>query len=369
MMLETHMGVIHMRLIDKLKTNNFYLASFLFIVILLISACSQTLSTSVKEGDFPSPDEWLRAEFWEFEGGVPVPVPAINPMTKEKVALGEKLFFDTRLSGNNEMSCISCHATDKGFMDGKKVATGKDGQELERNTPSLINAAFYREFNLDGSKSSLEEQSLIPITKSNEMDQNIDELVKELQDVPGYVDLFNKAFKDGLTAKNIGNALASFERTLIQVDTPFDQYMAGDDKALNAEEKWGMQLFATKGNCLSCHAGPTSSDNGYDNLNVDYENNDLGRYLVTGMKADIGAFRTPQLRNLKYTAPYMHDGSLETLEDVMDHYNEAPRDNINVSADFMPLRLNDEEEKAIIAFLNSMNSPEVLKIEPPKLPK
>lgn len=361
-----------MRYWRKLKNSNLFKLAGIFLVISIVSACGQSLkeeatSTNGEEtAPLPTPEEYLRAEYWMFEDLGPVPVSPSNRLTEEKVALGKQLFYDKRLSGNNQLSCISCHNPDKGFTDGRSVAKGINDQLGKRNTPSLINVAYYKEFHLDGSVPSLDEQALRPIQNPIEMDQDLDELVKELKAVPEYRTSFKKAFNEEITPKNIAKALGAFERTIIQRNTPFDRFMAGEDDAMTNNQKWGMELFAVKGNCFTCHAGPTFSDNAYDNIAID--NGDVGRYLVTTNRADIGAFRSPQLRDLKYTAPYMHDGSMKTLEEVVEHYDDAIHVDAYTSVDFIPLGLTEEEKKALVDFIENALSGPPIKIDPPKVP-
>ena len=336
-----------------------YLLTIIGIVvgIALVSACSQAVSTNL-----PKVDDYLRSKFIAFG---PVPVPVENQMSEDKVKLGKMLFFDDRLSGNNQLSCVSCHATEKAFTDGRAIAIGVDGRKGTRNTPTVLNSAYFEKLFWDGRASSLEEQALGPIKNPVEMDQDLDELVKELKAVPDYQKLFAQAYDDQITIEHIAEALASYERTLIVNDTPFDQYLAGDDNALMTQEKLGMEIFAGKGNCLTCHAGASLSDNNFDNLGVN--NGDLGRFEVTHDEGDKGAFRSPQLRELIYTAPYMHDGSMKSLEEVVKHYSDGKHVDKYTSPDFQPLNLSDKEQKALVAFLKSMSG-KPIKVEAPIIP-
>ncbi|NSL50492.1 cytochrome-c peroxidase [Calidifontibacillus erzurumensis] len=293
-----------------------------------------------------------------------IPVPADNPMTEEKVELGKKLYFDPRLSGNNKISCFSCHATTAGYGDNLPTFIGFEGHQGARNSPTVINAGYYTSNFWDGRAASLEEQALGPIQSEVEMNQNLDELITELKAVPGYVDEFNKVFNDEITAENIAKAIATFERTITITDTRFDRFLAGERDALTAQEIEGMKLFAGKANCMSCHAGPTLSDNNFHNIGLE---GDDGRYGVTNQEADKGKFRTPGLRGVAHTAPYMHDGSLATLEDVVKYYNEGGGNHPNKDPLMVPLNLSDEEIKSIVAFLESMSG-EVPVVEAPELP-
>lgn len=337
----------------------------LLLFFLFISSSLAAPAGGTQGQPTSTPEAYLRFEYQFFADMGPVPVPVMNEMTPEKVELGKKLYFDRRLSANNTISCATCHDPQKAFTDGKRVAEGINGQKGVRNTPSIINAAYYKELMQDGSVFSLEEQALKPIQNPIEMKQDLKELVAELKAVPEYVQAFQDAFGEEITPQNIGKALASFERTILQKDTPFDRFMAGDDNAMTQQQKWGMELFARKGRCTTCHTAPAFTDHGYDNLSV--EGDDLGRFAVTGIASERGAFRTPQLRDVAKTAPYMHDGSQATLEEVIDHYDKAIHTNMFVSEDFVPLHLTGEEKAALVAFLNALSGPDIV-VEPPQIP-
>jgi len=345
--------------LKKFFSNYKYLFIFIGIVsgVITVSAFSQATSSNL-----PKVDDYLRSKF-EVLG--PVPIPVENQPTENKVKLGKMLFYDKRLSGNNQVSCITCHNPDLEFTDGRKIAIGVDNSVGKRNTPTVINTAYFQKLFWDGRASSLEEQALGPIQNPVEMNQNLDDLVKELNEVPEYKKLFSESFNGKISKQHIAEALASFERTLVEKNTPFDQYMNGDDNALTTQEKLGMEIFAGKGNCLTCHAGASFSDNNFDNIGVN--NGDLGRFEVTKLAEDKGKFRSPQLRNLKYTAPYMHDGSLKTLEDVVKFYSDGKHVDKFTSEDFQPLNLSDKEQVALVSFLISMSG-EPFKIDPPTLP-
>lgn len=314
--------------------------------------------------DSAAVDQELQDVIAKFQPMGNIPVPADNSMTEEKVELGKKLYFDTRLSGNNKMSCFSCHATGAGYGDNLSTFIGFEGFKGARNSPTIINAGYYTSNFWDGRAGSLEEQALGPIQAEGEMNQNLDELIPELKAVPEYVDEFNQVFNEEIAAENIAKAIAAFERTITITDTKFDRFLAGETDALNAQEIEGMKLFAGKANCMSCHAGPTLSDNNFHNLGIE---GDDGRFAVTNQEADKGKFKTPQLRGLSHTAPYMHDGSLATLKDVVNYYNEGGSAHPNKDPLMVQLNLTDEEVDSIVAFLESMSG-EVPEVEAPKLP-
>lgn len=300
----------------------------------------------------------------KFEALGDVPVPADNPMTDEKVELGKTLYFDPRLSGNNVQSCMSCHAQGAGYGDGMAKFVGFEGVNGARNSPTIINSGYYQENFWDGRAGSLEEQALGPIQSKVEMNQNLDELVTEINAVPTYVDQFNTVFNDKISADNIAKAIAAFERTIVISDTAFDRYLQGEDDAISAEAKEGMKLFAGKASCISCHAGPLLSDHNYHNLGM---SGDDGRFAVTNKEEDKGKFRTSGLRGVGHTAPFMHDGSLETLKDVVQYYNVGGGDHENKSDLVKPLNLTEKEVDALVAFLESLSG-EIPNVETPEIP-
>lgn len=346
----------------------------LLLALLLLAACN-----SSNEGDGPADndatggeepattevDEELEAAKAKFEPLGEIPVPEDNEMTEEKIALGQMLYFDERLSGNNKLSCASCHAPGAGYGDGLATFIGFEGFEGHRNSPTIINSGYYKENFWDGRAGGLEEQALGPIQAEGEMNQNLDELIEELNAVPGYVDEFNKVFNDKITADNIAKAIATFERTIVVKDTAFDKYLAGDDDAISDEAKEGMKLFVGKASCISCHAGPLLSDHNYHNLGME---GDDGRFAVTGNETDKGKFRTSGLRGIADTAPYMHDGSLATLEDVVNYYNTGGGAHPNKSELMKPLNLTQEEVSYLVAFLESMSG-DIPMVEKPELPQ
>ncbi len=296
------------------------------------------------------------------------PAPPDNPTTAEKVALGKQLFFDPRLSGDNSMSCATCHLPEKAFSDGLALGKGAGGKRLVRNTPTVLNSAFLSSYFWDGRAGSLEEQALGPITAPAEMNQKLDDLEKELNAVAGYVTQFQAVFGTGVTRKGVARALAAFQRTLITRNSPLDRYLQGDKGALSERARKGMELFAGEANCVRCHNGPLLSDGKFYRLGVSFR--DHGRGAVTGKKKDQYAFRTAPLRDVARTGPYMHNGSIRTLEEVVLYYlRSVPLE----APDGLPLdvapRLSESfsDFDPIVAFLESLSG-ELPKIEPPKLP-
>lgn len=247
-----------------------------------------------------------------------VPSPAENPTTAEKVALGRRLFFDARLSGDNAMSCATCHLPSKAWTDGLPLAKGREGATLSRNTPALLNLAFFERYMWDGRANSLEAQALLPIQSPAEMHQDLDELVRELNAISGYVEQFHSAFGSGATRENVAQALAAFQRTLVTGETPLDRYLRGDRRALSEAARRGLELFLGEAGCIRCHHGPLLSDGRFYRLGVTFD--DPGLAAVSGDREDWGKFRTPSLRNVADTGPYMHNGSLKSLEEVVTFY-------------------------------------------------
>ena len=296
--------------------------------------------------------------------------PKNNPVTSEKIELGRKLFFDPILSKDNSVSCASCHQPKHGFASPDPLAIGVGGAVGTRNAPSLVNRAFGRSFFWDGRAKSLEEQSLKPIENKVEFDSSIEAVLKRLKSKPAYVKRFQKAFADKksvtvkksadwVTADHLAKALATFQRTLISKETPVDRFQAGQYDALTAVERQGLWIFESRGNCWKCHSGDNFSDEGFHNTGVGFDNKkrDLGRFSFTKKKQDKGKFKTPTLRSVEHTAPYMHDGSLKTLRDVVEFYNVGGNSNDpNLDSRMKPLGLSEKEIDVVVAFLKALSA-------------
>lgn len=297
----------------------------------------------------------------------PLASPSDRGAAVSAAALGKLLFFDPRLSGDNKMSCATCHEPEKAFTDGLKTARGAAGKSLNRNTQSLLNLGLYSLYFWDGRAGSLEEQALAPIRAADEMNQDSDELVRELSAVPGYLQQFQSVFGTGVTKEGIARSLAAFERTLITRNSPFDRFLAGEESALSQEAREGWHLFKDAG-CMRCHSGPALTDSKFYRLAVDHR--DPGRGAITGNKGEMYAFRTPSLRDVARTGPYMHDGSIETLEEVVQFYfrSTPPASPEGLTIDFEPLMGRSFSEIApIVAFLESLSGI-VPEVTPPRLP-
>lgn len=301
-----------------------------------------------------------------------VPVPADNPTTEAKVKLGKALYFDPRLSSDGKVSCASCHDPAKGWSNGDTFATGIDGLRGGRSSPTVINSAYQRFQFWDGRAATLEEQALGPIQNPIEMNMPLDKAVAMLTAIEGYRDLFQEAFGTEVTSDGIAKAIAAFERTVISGNAPYDRFKAGDQAALSEAAARGMKLFFGKANCSACHSGPNFTDNAFHNLGVgiDAAEPDLGRFVVTGQVGDRGGFKTPTLREIARTAPYMHDGSHATLAEVVEYYNKGGTDNPQLDEEIFPLKLTEQERMDLVTFLEeALSSDSYPMVEAPELPR
>jgi cytochrome c peroxidase len=305
----------------------------------------------------------------------PVIWPEDNPYSAAKVELGRFLYFDTRISSDNSTSCASCHAPEKAFTDNAPVSTGIGGQKGGRSAPTVINRAYSTQQFWDGRAASLEDQAIGPIANPIEMTSNKtateahDACVARLRGVPGYVALFEKAFgTKSITIELVGKAIATFERTVYSGNAPFDKYNNGDTSAMNESQVRGMKLFFGRLACDSCHIGFNFTDGSYENIGIgmDKPNPDLGRFVVSGKEEDRGAFKTPTLRDIEHTGPYMHDGSLKTLEEVVEHYNKGGIKNPHLDQRIKPLNMTDQEKKDLVAFLKALSGEGWQHIKAPK---
>jgi len=294
----------------------------------------------------------------------PVQWPPDNQYTREKAELGRLLFFDKRMSSDQSVGCASCHAPEHAFGDSQPVATGIGGQKGGRSAPTVINRAYSTFQFWDGRASSLEDQAKGPLANPLEMtsykdaDQAHKACVTCLKGIPGYVARFKKVFgTEDFTIDHVTKAIATFERTVLSGDAPFDRCQEGDKKAMTSEQVRGMQIFYDKTACDSCHIGFNFSDGSYVNIGIgmDKVSPDLGRYMVTRREEDKGAFKVPTLREIEHTGPYMHDGSLKTLEDVVEHYNKGGIKNPWLDQRLKPLNLTPAEKKDLVAFLKALS--------------
>lgn len=289
-------------------------------------------------------------------------VPQENPLTEAKLRLGKRLYFEKALSLDNTLSCASCHVPDKGFADPNQFSLGVKGKKGTRQAPALINRAFSRKQFWDGRAASLEEQALGPITNPIEMAHpSIKSVATRLEKDASYIAAFKEAFPAAGGAINdvtIGRALASFERTIMSGNSPYDRFTQRKEQtAMSDAAQRGYHLFLGKANCASCHVGFNFTDESYHNLGlgVNAKTPDLGRYAVSKLDGHQGAFKTPTLREIANTAPYMNDGSLKTLEEVVEFYDKGCRDNKWLSAKIKPLGLTAQEKQDLVEFLKALS--------------
>jgi cytochrome c peroxidase len=287
-----------------------------------------------------------------------MPVPESNPLTVEKVVLGRRLFFDPILSRDRTLSCATCHDPKLGFTDDKPVAVGVGGQKGTRRSPRLINRGYGKSFFWDGRAASLEEQVIQPIQNPIEMVMTLDEVMARLKAGPAYQAAFQEAFGRGPSVEGLQHALASYVRTIVSGNSPYDRFVAGESGALNPAQRRGLEVFRGKGNCAVCHLGPNLTDEEFHNTGVgwkDGRSEDPGRAKISGDPADTGAFKTPTLREIASTGPYMHDGSLATLADVVEFYDKGGERNPRLSVEMQRLDLTAAEKADLIEFLKSLS--------------
>lgn len=279
-----------------------------------------------------------------------LPAPEFNQLSEEKIELGRRLFNDRRLSRDASIACASCHNPSRAFSDGRAVSVGIEGRVGRRNVPAIINRGYGRAFFWDGRTSTLEEQVLRPIEDPNEMDSTV----------------AVAATRVGLTPETLANALASFVRSILSGNSRLDRFLNGAPDALTPEEQFGLQTFRGRARCTTCHIGPTFSDERFHNTGVAWRPApqagqeggrflDDGRLIATGKQTDRGAFKTPTLRDVARSAPYMHDGSLASLEDVVDFYDRGGRPNPNLDPSIRPLGLTPSEKRALVALLKALS--------------
>lgn len=300
-------------------------------------------------------------------------IPADNPMTPEKIQLGMQLFFDKRLSVDNSVSCASCHDPDKGWSNGEAVATGIRGQKGRRNVPTLLNVAINPVQFWDGRAASLEQQALVPLLDAKEMGMpSAEALEKKLNGINGYKRQFEKIFGGPVKAGDVAKALATFERTLLTGDAPQDRYIHGEKSALSAAAQRGFKLFTQRARCSRCHANANLSVSGFANIGlpVDPSNPDLGREEISKSDEDHLGFKVPTLREIGRTGPYMHNGTLKTLEEIVDHYGKRGTNDQYIDRRLHGFHLSPGEKDDLVTFLREgMNGGTYPYVKPPTLPE
>ncbi len=324
----------------------------LIFILLLInhSSIAENMNKIVFKAGHPSLQKWLLAE--------KPPEPADNKWTQARSDLGKMLFFDPRLSGNGTISCASCHNPMLGWSDGLVKAIGINGSRLGRASPVVTNTAYNYLQMWDGRKKDLEDQVTAPMEATAEMHTDFEATIHFLNHNKGYKKAFSQAYPgEKISQKTIAKAIASFERTIISNNSPFDRWLKGDKNAMTAQQINGFKLFVdpNKGNCEICHSAPNFVDDGFHNIGV--KGDDVGRYALLKVKVLKGAFKTPTLRDISLSAPYFHNGTAKTLKEVMEHYNRGGDNKENLDPNIHPLNLSEQEMDDIVAFMQALTMP------------
>lgn len=293
----------------------------------------------------------------EYRRPANIPFPQDNPYSKAKAKLGKTLFFETRISRSGVMSCATCHNPGFSWTDGNARGTGDFHKILPRKDPATLNLAWDELFFWDGRAEGLEKQSVIPIQSEGEMHMPLNQVVARLKSIHEYKFLFETAFpheSDPVTIDNVAKAISTFERTIVSGEAPFDRWVKGDENAISSRAKQGFLLFNTKANCASCHSGWRFSDDSFHDIGINDDDIGRGKFLpVTAMQH---AFKTMGLRNIDRRSPYMHNGSMDTLTDVVEHYDHGFVKRASLADEIRPLNLTEQEKKDLVEFLHTLSS-------------
>ncbi|MEO5948433.1 MAG: cytochrome c peroxidase [Chitinophagaceae bacterium] len=330
-----------------------------FVVLVSISYTKKSLRDiySRPSSQWPSPtiDKGVK---WKELGILPAsPLENKKDSLKDIIELGKTLFFDTRLSGSGKISCATCHNPELNWTDGKEKSIGHEGTINKRNSPTIQNTWFYEKLFWDGRSSSLEDQAFAPINSESEMHHEMPELVRLLRNIKGYSVLFDKAFgSTAINPQSMTEAIATFERTIVSNKSRFDDFLSGKRNALSNSELRGLHIFRTKARCMNCHNGPLFTDNQFHNIG--FSQNDNGYYQVTHKDEDVGKFKTPSLRDVMKTGPWMHNGKSTSMEEIIEKLNSADLPTNN-NALIKPLNLSKKEKNDILAFLKAISASQV----------
>jgi cytochrome c peroxidase len=321
-------------------------------MVAIVSAALLSSPVLALSEEMPQADTALK----DFARPQTAPRSRANPSTPEKIALGQMLFFDPRLSGSGVIACASCHNPALGWSDALPKGLGHMGSRLGRHTPTILNVAYGEPYFWDGRAATLEDQAKGPLTSAKEMDMPAELAIARITSIPGYVAAFERVFPaKPITLDSIAAALACYERTIVSNSAPFDQWVTGDEGAISAAAKRGFALFNGKANCAVCHAGWRMSDDGFHDIGI--SDSDRGRAAIApGIVQLEYAFKTPTLRNIAQRAPYMHDGSLATLSVVIDHYNDGFVRRPSLDPQMRALGLTADEKADLLAFLETLTS-------------
>ncbi|MHC4673773.1 MAG: cytochrome-c peroxidase [Planctomycetota bacterium] len=352
-----------------MKAQNMITLSSLFTVSLLLicltlSGCKEKPAAPLEKETVKLPQVPL--------GLPPVPIPDNNKMTPQKIELGKMLYFDKRLSKNNQIACATCHEPKTAWAENRPTSKGIHEQTGDRNANSVINTAYLTSMFWDGRAKDLEEQALGPIENPIEMGHTMEVLLTDLTKIPEYQKRFKDVFGTSVTKEGVAKAIAAFERTVLSGNSPYDRYQNGDKKAMNEDQIRGMDIFMDKGMCDICHTQPIFSNGRFYNAGIGMEKKkpDIGRKKVTEKDSDLGKFRVPPLREVADTHPYFHDGSAATLPEAVAVMAGGGKDNPNLSPIMRGVReakLTDRDKKDLVEFLKALSGQYPV-VEPPKLP-
>ncbi len=292
---------------------------------------------------------------WTELGPLPKsPLHDIQDSLRHVIELGKTLFFDTRLSASNKISCATCHQPELNWTDGKEKSVGHEGTVTKRNSPTIQNTWFYHRLFWDGRAKDLQDQAFAPIVSESEMGSDMPDVMRKLRRINGYKELFKKAYGDeNINPDRMTEAIAVFEKTIVSGKSRFDEFMEGNKKALSKNELRGLHLFRTKAKCMNCHHGPLFTDNLFHNAG--FSGDDKGLYMVTHKDEDMGKFKTPSLRDVMRTVPWMHNGSVKDMTVLIEHFNRADGPGADKNL-IKPLNLTVKEKKDLLAFLNAISA-------------
>lgn len=339
------------------KNSSTFIAQFMCTSVLILLGNASFAADSeqvIFEAGHASLQKWLLPDV--------APAPENNKITKDRVELGKRLFFDPRLSGDKNMSCSTCHNPMFGWSDGLGRALGNKSMQLGRASPVVVNTGFNDIQMWDGRKATLEDQAIGPMRAHVEMNINIPDLLSFLQANEDYAKYFEKAYPgEEIGEDTLAKAIATFERTIVSNNSPFDKWVRGDKNAMSKQQINGFKVFSDvkKGNCEGCHQAPNFTDNGFHNLGLasfGNENPDLGRYTERPLRLMKGAFKTPTMRDATLSAPYFHDGSASTLRQVVEHYQSGGVVKTNLSPNFTPADLTDQDVDDLISFMEALTT-------------
>lgn len=342
--------------------------SVLFLLVFTFSFSSESLRSIYSK----PPEQWPKpfvddgVEWTELSILPPSPIEEHKDSLRQIIELGKTLFFDTRLSSSGKISCATCHQPALNWTDGKEKSIGHNGAVNKRNSPAIANSWFYKRLFWDGRAKDLQDQAFAPINSESEMNSEMQDLMLKLRRIEGYRQLFVKAYGDAsITPDRLTEAIAVFEKTVISQKSRFDDFLDGNKKALTNSEIRGLHLFRTKARCMNCHHGGLFTDNQFHNIG--FSGNDAGYFFVSHRDVDSGKFKTPSLRDVMRTGPWMHDGKQTSMEEVINFFNDASMPG-KKSEMIRPLRLSKKEQKDLIAFLHAISA-SAIKVEEPIFPE